>query len=116
MSATVHLVPSLGGTTPCCGRTFFELPRDDRATAIAERVTCRGTQTHPAAPLQRLTTAHERAAGWTSPDEQYAALVGESFLAEDAAREAWAAGEFIEGGRLLIAAGVLAGLASEVGQ
>jgi hypothetical protein len=40
--ARVHAYPRHGsGLTPCCGRTPFELPRDDRMTEDPARVTCR---------------------------------------------------------------------------
>lgn len=38
---TTHLAPPPHtGTTPCCGRTVFELPIGDRLTSDPERVTC----------------------------------------------------------------------------
>lgn len=41
-SPVVHMAPTpIEDLTPCCGRTVFELPRDDRVTAMPERVTCR---------------------------------------------------------------------------
>lgn len=40
---TVHACPPEGGgLTPCCGRTPFELPSNERLTAHGELVTCTG--------------------------------------------------------------------------
>lgn len=41
MTDVVHGTPT-DGLTPCCRRTPFELPRDDRMTSDAEAVTCSG--------------------------------------------------------------------------
>lgn len=39
----VHQCPPVGhGFTPCCGKTPFELPRDDRMTLDPADVTCPG--------------------------------------------------------------------------
>lgn len=39
----VHQCPPDGGQlTPCCGQSPFDLPRRDRMTEAAERVTCSG--------------------------------------------------------------------------
>jgi hypothetical protein len=40
---TCHMCPPAGqGSTPCCGRTPFELPRHDLMTLEPARVTCSG--------------------------------------------------------------------------
>lgn len=40
-SETVHQCPPSGsGLTPCCGRSPFELPANDRITTTPEEVTC----------------------------------------------------------------------------
>lgn len=41
----VHACPPEGsGLTPCCGRTPFELPRDERLTQYGPLVTCGGAR------------------------------------------------------------------------
>lgn len=43
MTETVHHCPPEGFfTTPCCGKTPFELPRGDRMTLDPSLVTCTG--------------------------------------------------------------------------
>lgn len=42
MTEVTHACPPVGsGVTPCCGRTPFELPRDDKMTLDPGLVTCR---------------------------------------------------------------------------
>lgn len=41
MHSTTHAYPPPDhGTTPCCGRTVFELPIGDRLTSDPAKVTC----------------------------------------------------------------------------
>ncbi len=41
-----HTCPAWGASTmPCCGKTPFEVPRTDRMTTVASRVTCGGPRT-----------------------------------------------------------------------
>lgn len=45
MAETTHACPSglFGvGVTPCCGKTVFELPHDDRIASDPGLVTCTG--------------------------------------------------------------------------
>ena len=39
----IHECPMAGtSSTPCCGRTVFELPANDRITSDSSQVTCQG--------------------------------------------------------------------------
>jgi hypothetical protein len=41
MSDVIHVCPPDGyATTPCCGKSPFDLPRTDRLTLDPSRVTC----------------------------------------------------------------------------
>lgn len=61
---TTHACPPDGsGLTPCCGRTPFELPHDDRMTTKPDRVTCRSRR--------KSEPCHQRVSGiWVSCCEQ----------------------------------------------
>lgn len=70
-----HLVPpdGMGGVTPCCGRTPFELPRMDRMTATASRSDCRGLEGSPARVRASLSAAgyhpcRECGSHWPAPE------------------------------------------------
>lgn len=48
MSEVIHMCPPVGhGYTNCCGKTPFELPRDDRLTLDPGEVTCTGPEPPP---------------------------------------------------------------------
>jgi hypothetical protein len=66
---TVHACPPDGAiTTPCCGRTPFELPRTDRVTTEAGQVTCGGGM-REARPWKRVGK-HFVSGAWVSCCEE----------------------------------------------
>jgi hypothetical protein len=53
MSEVVHLCPPGGSArTPCCGRTPFELPLNDRMALDYDQVTCPGMSQYAGGPVE----------------------------------------------------------------
>ncbi len=77
---TVHMSPPRSdGTTPCCGRTPFELPRTDRMTTAPSLVTC----TPPSTLREKLEAL---ATEWCNGSHEYRNCAVHSAKAQAMAR------------------------------